>query len=119
MLIEMQLHGYPNKHGVLEDLPFGDVKKRFRAHLDEVFDHHLLLNENDPWAHPLAPIGAPIADYRMLPGLVVMPNDPTTENLARWIAEWSINEFNLHVEVTVDETGTNSAGYMMAPRIGD
>src|SRR5215213_10102636 len=34
-------------------LEFGVIKKHFRNYLDTTWDHHLHLNENDPWARIL------------------------------------------------------------------
>lgn len=87
-------------------LEFGAVKKRFRAYLDAYYDHSLLLNRDDPWARTLIHIaGVPSLP---LPGLVKCDGDPSTENIAKWIANWCANEFNCAVGVTVQETETNS-----------
>lgn len=115
MWAELTIHGLVNTTGVLDGLEFGNVKKRFRGFLDEVFDHHLLLNEKDPWA---GKVGLPdhqepngyLTAYK-LPGLMTFPGDPTTENLARWIAKWANEEFKKSVDVTVQETAVNSAGF--------
>jgi len=100
-------------------LEFGDVKKRFRTHLDEFYDHHLLLNENDPWAQALYTQGDMTtvdSEYyeshksksTTLPGLRKVPGDPSTENIAGWIARFCADEFQCNVFVEVQETGTNS-----------
>ncbi len=131
MWVELSIFGLPNKTGVLEGLAFGDVKKKFRGFLDGTFDHHLLLNERDPWARPLL---VPSVTYEgdeqpkymfdspdqpsYLPGLQTMSADPTTENIAKWIATWAIDEFNLPVDVKVHETHVNAAGFMANPRNG-
>jgi len=89
-------------------LEFGDVKQKFRHFLDQNFDHHLLLNEKDPWARDIIPYTS-----SRLPGLTAMPGDPTTEHLAKWIAEWAMEEFASPVDVVVHETAVNSAGYQL------
>jgi 6-pyruvoyltetrahydropterin/6-carboxytetrahydropterin synthase len=110
MWVTLKLCGAVDPNGILEGLEFGDVKKRFRSFLDDNFDHHLLLNKNDPWARNLETGGG--RSVGQLPGLVTMESDPTTENLARWIGEWAGGEFRLDVMVEVQETRVNSAEYM-------
>lgn len=118
MWVDLKLYGQVNKHGVLEGISFGDLKKEFRSFLDSTFDHHLLLNEQDPWAGPVALPDGSQGDGKFitqLPGLMVMPGDPTTENLAKWIAEWAVLEFKLPADVVVHETDVNAAGYSAKP----
>ena len=128
MLVELTIHGHINARGVLEGLEFGAVKKEFRSFLDETFDHHLLLNENDPWARTLYQSiqnghGANTESFsgdqaHPLPGLVAMPGDPTTEHLAKWIAEWGAGTFHLMCDVTVHETAVNAAKVCAKPNGG-
>jgi len=139
MWVELKLFGHVNSKGVLEGLSFGEIKKQFRGFLDETFDHHLLLHEKDPWAAPLYrllaedwvdptdPKAAPrtmygLVDYASkgrLPGLMTMPGDPTTENLAKWIADWAVDTFHLPCDVLVHETGVNASGISVKPKNGD
>ena len=42
---------------------------------------------------------------------MIMPGDPTTENLAKWIAEWAATEFAADADVKVHETSVNAAAY--------
>jgi 6-pyruvoyl-tetrahydropterin synthase len=79
------------------------------------FDHHLLLNEKDPWAQPITVVDAPHMSQQRLPGLQIMPGDPTTENLSKWIAEWAANEWSLPVQIKVQETPVNGASYSIDP----
>jgi 6-pyruvoyltetrahydropterin/6-carboxytetrahydropterin synthase len=111
MQVELTLQGMPNKNGIFEGLDFSDVKKRFRAYLDKHFDHHLLLNEQDPWSMIFTlhdPIENDPVHGRSLPGLVRVDGDPTTENLVKWIGHWALQEFKLPCRVTIQETGTNA-----------
>lgn len=109
MWVTLKLCGAVDKNGILEGLNFADVKRKFRGFLDEAFDHHLLLNEEDPWARSFDAAGQKVGQ---LPGLMITPGDPTTENLARWIGEWAGNEFRLDVTVHVRETHVNAAEYL-------
>jgi len=125
MQVSLTLYGDVNENGVFEGRDFGGIKKVLRAHLDNNYDHHLLLNENDPWARPLAAYddvefetpAIAMDGFLALPGLVTVPGDPTTENLALWISAWAAKTFCLDADVTIDETGTNSfsAGATWAP----
>lgn len=99
MWVTMTLKGVINEHGMLDGLDFAVVKRHFRGYLDAYYDHHLLLNENDPWA---------ATQPDPLPGLNPLPGDPTTENIARWIGEEMRTEFPV-VRVHVDETAVNGA----------
>lgn len=120
MQVELMIFGAVNDKGILAGLEFGTVKKQFRSYLDETYDHHLLLNDKDPWSTLLAPVLGNEVDRLVqsdvLPGLVTLPGDPTTENIARWIGEWAYETFGgntaagiRHFQVIVDETATNSA----------
>jgi 6-pyruvoyltetrahydropterin/6-carboxytetrahydropterin synthase len=93
------------------ELEFGDIKKRFRAHLDTSYDHRLLLNEKDPLAGNLYILGDEEKRNTptKLPGLVTMPGDPSTENIAKYIAEWAAATFDTQVSVLVQETHVNAA----------
>jgi 6-pyruvoyl-tetrahydropterin synthase len=119
MIVECSIIGELNEHGILEGIDFGSLKKFFRSYLDSVYDHHLLLNEKDPWARGLMEQPAHENDaslgYRKLPGLVTFPGDPTTENIAKWICGYMWKAFDhggdIGIKVVVQETGTNGAGY--------
>lgn len=86
-------------------LEFGAVKKTFRKYLDDTYDHQLLLNKDDPWAgsvwHSDDDTGT------LLPGLTPCPGDPSTENLAGWMAEDLANHLHCGVVVELQETKTN------------
>lgn len=99
MWVELDLHGELDTRGLLLGLDFGAVKKAFRGFLDDTFDHHLLLNVNDR-----------LADLD-LPGAVYMAADPTTENIAQWVADWSAQTWPYVPggRVVVRETHVNAA----------
>lgn len=93
-------------------LEFAALKKAFRAYLDGVWDHHLHLNEKDPWAENLGTVhnkqGRAIR-YEKLPGLVIWPADPSTENIAYWIQQYIKSNILVGMMpiIRIDETGTN------------
>jgi 6-pyruvoyl-tetrahydropterin synthase len=118
--ITMRLGGELDSNGILEGLDFGTIKKDFREYIDTRYDHHLLLNETDPWANDIGwyndkPEGAvPIIEGpHRLPGLMTTPGDPTTENIAVWICDWAVLRFESDgitaITIDVRETGTNGA----------
>jgi 6-pyruvoyltetrahydropterin/6-carboxytetrahydropterin synthase len=90
-------------------LEFGKLKQSFRSYLDAVWDHHLHLNEKDPWAGPVTLDGDLV---ERLPGLQVWPGDPSTENIARWIYQaCSAMIPDMQIGIDVDETRSNGVGY--------
>jgi 6-pyruvoyltetrahydropterin/6-carboxytetrahydropterin synthase len=124
--IELSLFGKLNSNGILEGLDFGNVKKKFRGHIDDNFDHHLLLSVNDPLVQQWRSLydqmirehSDPVAQtvhwdedglLAVYPGAVLMPNDPTIENLSTWIASWASDEFKLSAHCKIQETNTNGA----------
>lgn len=118
MWIELSLLGeYVNDKGILhnkydEPFEFGAIKKRFRSHLDTVYDHRLLLNESDPWAGKLKTLDGSFHkddEAMQLPGLVTCEGDPSTENIAFWIARWAAGAFKCDANVKVEETAVNAA----------
>jgi 6-pyruvoyl-tetrahydropterin synthase len=131
MMVDLQIFGQVDSRGLLDGLEFGLVKKRFREHLDTTYDHHLLLNESDPWAQDLFemvptemanPDGGPgyvmqdvPKEMGKLPGLRTTPGDPTTENISRWVARWAAEAFQKTVDVLVQETHVNFAGTSARP----
>lgn len=104
-----------------EMIDYGVIKEAFRKHLNDNYDHRLLLNEADPWAQPVFMVNvdepgiegteAKLVQHekqKFLPGLRTCPGDPTTENLSKWIAEWAHYEFDMDGEVRIEETTTNA-----------
>jgi 6-pyruvoyl-tetrahydropterin synthase len=120
--ITMTLWGDIDNDGLLGGLDFSSVKKKFRGYIDETFDHHLHLNNEDPWANDIGwyndkPRGAaPIIEGpHRLPGLVMWDGDPTTENIARWICEymWATFRDVSSIVIDIQETNSNGAGYIL------
>lgn len=119
MWVEMRINGRINPaSGLLEndnsEFEFGTVKKFFRNYLDNTFDHHVVLNEKDPWAN-LVNVTATEGSGHLpdkLPGLTTFDGDPTTENIAKWIAAEMAKTFLTDVAVDVAETSVNKAGVM-------
>lgn len=105
MWVVAELEGAVDTHGMLLGMDFGDIKKSFRSALDWEYDHHLLLNEDDPLVIQHG--------YEYLPGLRTCSGDPTTENIARWIGEWCREAFHreglARIRIEVWETQVNSA----------
>lgn len=96
--VELEIRGSVDVNGMI--LEFGDVKRHFRSMIDNVFDHKLLLNRNDP-----------LMAWPKLPGATGFPSDPTTENVAKDIYNWARAFFagDFEFKVTVWETSVNCA----------
>jgi len=97
-----------------ETFEFGEMKRTFRAYIDDQYDHRLLLNKADPFAGPIYRVTAgnsltTDSEQVFLPGLNLMEDDPTVENLARWIAKWACARFKADVVCSIEETKTNGA----------
>jgi 6-pyruvoyltetrahydropterin/6-carboxytetrahydropterin synthase len=114
MYVSLEIEGDIDSKGMVLGLDFGDVKKLFRTFLDNGYDHRLLLNQNDPWAgmFSMGQAGKGLDQPDMhLPGLAIMNNDPTTENIAAEIGWWARSNWGDAdmIEVSVKETRVNAA----------
>jgi 6-pyruvoyltetrahydropterin/6-carboxytetrahydropterin synthase len=111
--IDNEVGAVTNHYGRVMD--FGSMKKGLRHHMDTVYDHHLLLNRNDPFAGPLyLPDAETVEQSVKLPGLQVCDGDPTTENLALWIAQWGRDFYGVdRIQCIVQETAVNAAGVIL------
>lgn len=108
MWVEMEMWGDIDDNGLVGGLEFGALKLKFRHMLDTDFDHRCLLNHQDPLVLKCEQAGIE------LPGLSKCIEDPTTENLARWIGQWGVEYLasGLHrVKCTVHETRVNIASW--------
>lgn len=127
MEVSLRLEVHFNEDGYAindegRDLEFGAVKKIFRDYLDSFYDHHLLLNEDDPWARSLyntdsAARARTDEPPLTLPGLRKLPGDPSTENIAFWIAQWCAEELRCLTIVEVQETKTNAVVRTATPSL--
>jgi 6-pyruvoyltetrahydropterin/6-carboxytetrahydropterin synthase len=114
MWVELEVHGIvAPENDMIAGLDFSVVKRNFRSYLDQFYDHHLVLNDQDPWAGEVTYDGESLI---RLPGLVTMQaKDPTTENIALDIRTWAENTFipnvsppdPYRVNVSVWETHVN------------
>ncbi len=96
--IDLELMGKVDDQGMVLGLEFGAVKKKWRTWLDEIFDHHFLMNSDD--------------HYRRLKlaGAVFMRHDPTVENVAKlWGSQAKAWWPDAYVSIVVQEAATNSA----------
>lgn len=95
-------------------IEFGQLKTAWRSWLDAHLDHTLMLNEQDPLVSVLQATDPQLR-------LFVLPFDPTTENLARVLAEQAervleqLGYFPPTVQVErlrLEETSVNAAEYV-------
>jgi 6-pyruvoyltetrahydropterin/6-carboxytetrahydropterin synthase len=106
--IKLTLFGVPDENGMLNGMDFRAIKQTFRNYIDADYDHHLLLNQNDPMLKHLRDLLNDEADS-FYPGAIGTPGEPTTENMARWLWEWSEDTFTLPTHVEITETNSNGA----------
>lgn len=125
MWVTMHLEGRVNEHGILGGIEYGALKSGFRKHLDETYDHRLLLNAADPFARPIVYFERDQNDNIVeqsgqvfLPGLQAMAADPTTENIAKWVCEYMAEQCTASwpnqiksMKVEVWETSVNMASH--------
>ncbi|WP_425613437.1 6-pyruvoyl tetrahydropterin synthase family protein [Anatilimnocola sp. NA78] len=76
-------------------LDFSDIKRVVSTWIDENLDHRMLLHKNDPYVKILADLGEP---------LYLMDQNPTAENIARLIHEFTASRGFPIVETHLWET---------------
>jgi len=115
-LVFMNLIEGPNGMAVTnfgQTIEFGSAKRKFRDYIDSTYDHRLVLNESDIWAQPVYMMNEDGEvhgnDQQFLPGLSIVPGEPTVENLAKWIAKWAAEAFQCDAICRIAETRTNGA----------
>jgi len=82
-----------DERGMLVD--FTDIKRELCVWIDSELDHRMILREDDPAVPVLKSLGEP---------LVLIPKNPTAENIARLIFEHARREGLPVVEVKLWET---------------
>lgn len=89
-------------------LDFSVLKRRVGAWIDETLDHRMLLHRDDPVLGYLRERGEPV---------YVMDVNPTAENIARLIFDYTAAQGFPVVEVTLWETDSCCACYRPARRL--
>jgi len=89
-----------NECGMLFD--FGEIKRVVSGWIDENLDHRMLLRRDDPAVSPLRELGEP---------LVLLDVNPTAENLAKLIFEFTAGQGFPVAEVRLWETPRCCAAY--------
>jgi 6-pyruvoyltetrahydropterin/6-carboxytetrahydropterin synthase len=127
MMVTLEVHADKDADGYAlgsdgTPLDFGLLKRWFRNYLDQIWDHHLHLNQADPLAGEIQIVDRDaLGRYRnpeglegdtiTLPGLIKWPADPSVENIAKWIKDYMRTHMpTLSLHVRVEETRTNGAG---------
>lgn len=116
--VELALTGSVDSKGMVLGLDFGHIKKMWRSYLDEQYDHHLCLNENDPLLYLIDPddktaVGDDV-DLCAKWGIVTIPWDPTVENMARIWGTWAAKTFSCKIDIKIHEAATNAATWRSA-----
>ncbi|HEV3300571.1 MAG TPA: 6-carboxytetrahydropterin synthase, partial [Planctomycetaceae bacterium] len=89
-----------DKRGMLVD--FTDIKRSLCAWIDSQLDHRMILCEADPVVPMLKSLGEP---------LLLIPDNPTVENIARLIYEHAAAEGLPVAEVSLWESRRSCATY--------
>ena len=83
-------------------MDFSDIKKVVRTWIDEQLDHRMILHEKDPARQSLQQLGEP---------LFILPVNPTAENIAKTIFEFTHSQGFPVIEVSLWETPNAFATY--------
>lgn len=81
---------------------FGDIKKIVKGWIDRELDHKMILRRDDPLVAPLQSLGEP---------LFLVDNNPTVEEIARLIFNYTRDQGFRVVQVKVWETPSSFASY--------
>lgn len=100
--IELEIIGEPDKTGILID--FHEIKASFRTFLDIEFDHHFVLDREDPLVELLR-------DVKDELGIVTLGFQPTVENMAKYWGNVARDMFGSEYEyrVRLSEASSNAA----------
>ena len=83
-------------------LDFSDIKKDVNSWIDTTLDHRMILNRTDPVVPFLEKLGEP---------MYLMDENPTAENIARLIYEFSVGHGYPVIQVKLWETPRCFATY--------
>ena len=80
MQVELVLLAEQGQNGMAvnsanQPMEFGAMKRMFRDHIDGKYDHHLILNEEDPWAQTFNlhdPLENDPIEGKTLPGILAL-----------------------------------------------
>ncbi len=89
-----------DNRGMLVD--FSDIKKSVRTWIDNELDHRMILNESDPVIPILREQGEP---------LFLLPDNPTAENIAKLIYQYTKSQGFPVAQVLLWETPNSYATY--------
>jgi 6-pyruvoyltetrahydropterin/6-carboxytetrahydropterin synthase len=92
-----------DERGMLVD--FGDIKRSLCLWIDAELDHRMILREDDPAVPHLQALKEP---------LVLIPHNPTAENIARLIFEHARSTGLPVTEVSLWESARSGATYRPA-----
>lgn len=81
---------------------FGDINAIVKSWIDRELDHKMLLSKHDPMLKTLQDLGEPC---------FVMEANPTAENIAKLIYDYSVSQGLRVSEVRLWETVTSFASY--------
>ena len=81
---------------------FGDIKKIVKGWIDRELDHKMVLRRDDPLVAPLQSLGEP---------MFLVDNNPTVEEIARLIFNYTRDQGFRVVQVRVWETPSSFASY--------
>jgi 6-pyruvoyl-tetrahydropterin synthase len=102
--VEVEIIGDVDFNGMILD--FATAKRMVRTYLDSNFDHHLALNERDPLVLYMDNHRHLLQEW----GIVLMPFDPTVENMAaHWGRQFMAFFPGYELRVKVWEASTNAA----------
>jgi 6-pyruvoyltetrahydropterin/6-carboxytetrahydropterin synthase len=87
-------------------LDFSDIKRVVSRWIDETLDHRMILHRDDPAAPSLQSLGEPMH---------LIDENPTAENIARLIYDFTADHGFPVVEVTLWETPRCFATYGRGP----
>ena len=108
----LEVFGDVQENGIIID--FHELKNWFKKHLDDNFDHKLYLWGNDPWLGQLRDRSKYSGGTELYPpGLILVHEDPTTENIARRIGTAARMTFGLkyRYRVVLEEGLHNGASW--------